>query len=96
MKKIKEEIARSRSTHDTDPVQWYDHPDLSVEYGANDNGSWSVKVSSKSQPHLNYSKSGIPDEESAKFQARKFGELITRTTINELRLVIRSLILDLR
>ena len=65
--RIKEEIARSHQTPDTDPIQWDDHEDLDVQYYGNDDGQWSVQVNSVKPgfEHLSGNLRKFPDEESA-------------------------------
>ena len=44
MRKINEEIARSRQTVDNDPIQYDDNENVKVDMYANDQGTWSVEV----------------------------------------------------
>jgi len=83
MKKLSEEIARSYSTADTDPIQWDHHPELDVEYYANDEGTWSVQVKCVSDPSLSSNLERFPDEASATHFARQWGDRIMRRKINE-------------
>ena len=94
MKRIKEEIARSRQTLDNDPVQFDEHPDVDVETYANDTGTWSVKVSCTSDPTLSFPLQKFPDEASANHYARQCCDRIIRKRMNEVRRIIRSIILD--
>lgn len=91
---IKEEIARSRSTPNTDPVQFDDDPDIQVELHGNDDGKWSVKVVCLSKPELSTSLQTFGDEASATHFARVATDEIRRTTMNEVRWLIRNLILE--
>ena len=94
MTKLREEIARSRHTADTDPIQ-YDHSEhVKVEMYANDMGSWSVKVSCPTNPALDYPLKKFQDEPSAEHYARQCCDAINRKMINEslIRRIIRNIL----
>ena len=94
MMKLREEIARSRQTVDNDPIQFDEHEEVDVETYANDEGSWSVKVSCTSDPSLSFPMQKFPDEASANHYARQCADRIIRTKMNEVRTVIRSIIIE--
>ena len=91
---IKEEIARSHQTLDNDPIQYDEHEEVDVEMYANDSGQWTVKVTCTSDPSLSFPIKSFPDEYSAKFYARQCSDQIIRKKINEVRHLIRLLILE--
>ena len=76
-----------------DPYTWKDYSDTAVEVYANTDGTWSAKVSCISNPSLSTPLQNFPDEESASHWSRQNSERIMRTTINELRMIIKSIIL---
>ena len=94
MKNLKEEIGRNQHTADTDPYQWDDDPDLDIEVYATVDGDYSVKVKSISRPDLSSDLRKFPDEPSATFYARQQADRIRRITLNELRQVVRSILLN--
>ena len=94
MRRISEEIARSQQTVDNDPMQYHEHEDVDVELYANDMGMWSVKVSCVSDPSLSFPMQKFPDEASAHHHARQCADRIIRKRMNEVRRLIRTLILD--
>ena len=94
MRRISEEIARSQQTVDNDPMQYHEHEDVDVELYANDMGMWSVKVSCVSDPSLSFPMQKFPDEASAQHHARQCADRIIRKRMNEVRRLIRTLILD--
>ena len=94
MKSIREEIGRNQHTVDTDPIQWDDDPDLDVEIYATVDGQYSVKVTSLSRPDLSSDLRKFSDEASATFYARQQADRIKRITLNELRMVIRNILLS--
>ena len=96
MRSLREEIARSHQTPDTDPIQYDDHKNVNVEFHANDAGGWSVEVECISDPQLSSGLKRFPDEPSATHFARQQVDRIVRATMNEnLRILIRSLILEM-
>ena len=92
--KLREEIARSRQTVDNDPIQYDEHEEVDVETYANDEGSWSVKVSCTSDPSLSFPMQKFADEASANHYARQCADRIIRKKMNEVRTVIRSIIIE--
>jgi len=94
MRSLREEIARSRQTVDNDPFQYDDNENVKVEMYANDQGTWSVKVDCVSDPSLSFPLKRFPDEGSANHYARQCCDRIIRQTMNEIREVIRALILE--
>ena len=94
MRKINEEIARSRQTVDNDPIQYDDNENVKVDMYANDQGTWSVEVQCTTNPSLSYPLQRFPDEASAKHYARQCADRIIRRTMNEVRRLVRSIILD--
>ena len=94
MRSLREEIARSRQTVDNDPVQYHEHEEVDVEMYANDSGTWSVKVSCTSDPSLSFPMQKFPDEASADHYARQCCDRIIRKKMNEIRAIIRTLILE--
>ena len=91
---IKEEIARSRQTVDNDPFQYDEHEEVDVEMYANDAGTWSVKVSCTSDTSLSFPLQKFPDEASANHHARQCADRIIRKKMNEVRSLIRAIILE--
>ena len=96
MKNLKEEIGRSHHTVDNDPYQYDDNENVNVEMYANDEGTWSVKVTCVSDPSLSYPLQRFPDEASAEHHARQCCDRIIRHTMNEekLRLLIRNILIE--
>ena len=94
MNRLNEEIARSQQTVDNDPMQYHEHEDVDVELYANDMGMWSVKVSCTSDPSLSFPMQKFPDEASAQHHARQCADRIIRKRMNEVRRLIRTLILE--
>ena len=94
MIRLTEEIARSQQTVDNDPMQYHEHEDVDVEMYANDMGMWSVKVSCTSDPSLSFPMQKFPDEASAQHHARQCADRIIRKRMNEMRRLIRTLILE--
>ena len=94
MKSIREEIARSHQTVNNDPVQYDDNENVKVEMYGNDEGTWSVKVDCVSNPSLSHPLRKFPDEHSANHYARQACDRIIRQTMNEIRLLIRSILLE--
>ena len=92
---INEEIARSRSTPNTDPIQFDDDPNVEVQLHGNDDGQWSVQVLCHSNPSLSTSLQKFGDEASATHFARMATDEIRRTTMNEIRKLVQSLILEI-
>jgi len=92
---INEEIARSRATQNTDPVQFDDDSDIEVQLYGNDDGQWSVQVMCLSNPSLSTSLQKFQDEASATHFARTATDEIKRTTMNEIRHIVRTIILDM-
>ena len=92
--KLAEEIARSRQTVDDDPVQYDEHEEVNVETYANDDGMWSVKVTCTSDPTLSFPLQKFPDEGSANHYARQCADRIIRKKMNEVRSIVRTLILE--
>jgi len=93
--RLREEIARSHQTVDNDPIQYDEHEEVDVEMYANDVGTWSVKVSCTSDPSLSFPMQKFPDEYSANHYARQCADQIIRKKINEVRFLIRKLIIEL-
>ena len=94
MKSIREEIARSRQTVDTDPIQYDHHEDVDVEMYANDRGQWTVVVNCLSNPALSVPAKSFPDEASAEHHKRQSVDRIVRREMNEVKRLIRKLILE--
>ena len=92
--RINEEIARSHQTVDNDPVQYDEHEEVNVEMYANDMGTWSVKVSCVSDPNLTFPMQKFPDEASANHYARQCADRIIRKKINEVRQIIRTILIE--
>ena len=95
MKKLSEEIARSHQTVDNDPIQYDEHEEVDVEMYANDTGQWTVKVSCKSDPSLSFPSRSFPDEYSANFYARQSADKIVRKKMNEVRQLVRKILLEI-
>lgn len=93
--RLREEIARSHQTVDNDPIQYDEHEEVDVEMYANDVGTWSVKVSCTSDPSLTFPMQKFPDEYSANHYARQCADQIIRKKMNEVRFLIRKLIIEL-
>ena len=93
---IKEEIGRNLHSPDTDPIQWDHHEDLDVQFYGNDEGTWSVQVKcvKPGYEHLSTDLHRFPDEASAEHFAKQQGDRIVRTTMNEVRQLIRAIILE--
>ena len=91
---FKEEIARSHQTVDNDPIQYDEHEEVDVEMYANDSGTWSVKVNCTSDPSLSFPMQKFPDQGSADHYARQCADRIIRKKMNEVRMIIRALILE--
>ena len=94
MRRLREEIARSHQTVDNDPIQYDEHEEVDVEMYANDSGTWSVKVSCTSDPSLSFPMQKFPDQASADHYARQCADRIIRKKINEVRSIVRTLILE--
>ena len=94
MRSIKEEIARSRHTLDNDPIQYDENENVKVEIYANDMGTWSVKVDCTSDPSLSHPLQKFPDEASANHYARQCCDRIIRQTMNEVRRLVRKVLID--
>jgi hypothetical protein len=90
---LSEAIGRSHQTLDNDPMQYHEHEDVDVELYANDTGMWSVKVSCVSDPSMSFPLQKFPDEYSANHHARQCADRIIRKQMNEIRKLIRDLIL---
>jgi len=94
MKSIREEIGRSYHTVDNDPIQYDDNDNVKVEKYANDIGTWSVKVNCTTDPTLSFPLKKFPDEGSADHYARQCCDRIIRKTMNEVRRLIRNIIIE--
>ncbi len=94
MQNIREEIARSRQTVNNDPYQMEDHPELDVKMYADTSGSWVVEVICLTDDRLSVPAQTFPDQASADFHARQCADRIIRKRMNEVRRLIRSLILE--
>ena len=92
--KLSEEIARSHQTVDNDPIQYDEHEEVDVEMYANDSGTWSVVVSCTSDPSLSFPMQKFPDQASADHHARQCADRIIRQKMNEVRSIIRTLIIE--
>lgn len=91
---ITEEIARSHQTVDNDPFQYDEHEEVDVETYANDEGTWSVKVSCTSDPSLSFPMQKFPDEASANHYARQCADRIIRKKMNEIRVIVRNILIE--
>ena len=92
--KLREEIARSRQTVDNDPIQYDDNENVKVDVYANDQGTWSVEVTCTTDPTLSFPLQRFPDEGSAKHYARQCSDRIIRKTMNEVRRLVRLIIME--
>ena len=73
---------------------WEDYSDVETEVYANTDGTWSAKVSCISDPSLSTHLQTFSDEPSASHWARKNADRIMSATINELRILVREIILS--
>lgn len=93
--RISEEIARSHQTVNNDPIQYDEHPEVDVEMYANDRGKWSVKVSCTSDPSIEFPLRTFDLEAEANHYARDCAQQIIRAKLNEVRTLVRSMILEI-
>lgn len=94
MSKLKEEIGRNYHTIDNDPYTWENYSNVEVNTYRAEDDSWHVKVTSKNYPEHNQPLRKFADEESAKFYAQQMSDRIMRITLNEVRQLVRNLILE--
>tara|TARA_B100000700_G_C15029496_1_gene849798 strand:- start:620 stop:916 length:297 start_codon:yes stop_codon:yes gene_type:complete len=94
MKKINEEIGRNYHTIDTDPYTWEDYSDVDINTYKAEDDMWHVKVNCISDETLSQPLRKFPDEESAKYYSQQMSDRIMRATLNEVRSLIRHLILE--
>lgn len=92
--KLREEIARSHQTVNNDPFQLEDHPEVDVKMYADTSGSWVVEVHCTSDPSLSVPAQTFPDQASADFHARACADRIIRRKMNEVRRLVRTIILE--
>ena len=91
---LREEIARSHQTVNNDPYQLEDHPEVDVKMYADTSGGWVVEVTCITDESLSVPAQTFPDQASADFHARTSVERIVRKRMNEVRQLIRVLILE--
>ena len=91
---LSEEIGRSHQTVNNDPVRYDDHPDVDVEIYANDRGKWSVKVTCPTDASLEFPLRTFDIEAEANHYARDCAEQIIRSKLNEVRQLVRNIILN--
>ena len=91
---LREEIGRSHHTVNNDPYQLEDHPEVDVKMYADTSGGWVVEVNCLSDNTLSVPAQTFEDQASADFHARTSVERIVRMRMNEVRRLIRILILE--
>lgn len=91
---LREEIGRSHHTVNNDPYQQEDHPEVDVKMYADTSGGWVVEVICLTDDSLSVPPQTFQDQASADFHARTAVDRIVRKRMNEVRRLIRSLILE--
>lgn len=93
-KSLSEEIGRNYHTIDTDPYTWEDYSDVDINTYKAEDDKWHVKVNCISDESLSQPLRKFPDEESAKHYSQQMSDRIMRVTLNEVRKLVRNLILE--
>jgi len=94
MPKLSEEIGRNYHTIDNDPYTWKNYSNVDVSTHKAEDGKWHVKVTSPEYPEHDQPLRKFADEESANFYAQQMSDRIMRVTLNEVRQLVRNLILE--